>query len=360
MQLANPAAEELLDFSFQGKVGSPLPELIAHEGLFRMLSDIARGRGPSTIEIDRDGSRLYVSASTIKLSGKPAPQGWVLVMRDITHVKRLDELQTEFVDYVTHDMKTPLTYVRGYASMLKNETSSEHQIEYVEKILKGIDDLTQLINELSELAKVSNRIGMTMTPCSLVNVVSDVVDTMRTYAEGKGLTFLVDLPADVPNIVGDPDRLKRAIRNLVDNAIKYTMPPGWVKVSIQNLSSSVVVVVADSGIGISQADRRRIFEKFYRVRRRETLHIHGTGLGLALVKEVAEQHGGQVWVESEVGAGSVFYFSIPKDRRLSDVLEEAPFLWHRPKTWDVSNDAPTAVPAERPRRADSPAGRDPS
>lgn len=326
LQLANPAAEELLDFNFQERVGTPLPELISDDSLFRMLSDIARGRGPTTIELERDGRRLYVSASPIRLSGKNTPQGWVLVMRDITEWKRLDELQTDFVHTIAHDMKSPLTFVRGYASMLRDEAASERQLEYIEKILKGIDDLTQLINELTELAEVSNKIGMTMTPVQLITLVSEVAENMRTYAEGKGLSFLMELPADVPMVIGDPERLKRAIRNLIDNAIKYTMAPGWVKVSVQELASAVVVKVADSGIGISQADRRRIFEKFYRVRRRETLHIHGTGLGLALVKEVAEQHGGQVWVESEVGVGSIFYLAIPKDRRLADVLEETTFL----------------------------------
>lgn len=354
LQLANPAAEELLDFNFQERVGTPLPELISDDSLFRMLSDIARGRGPTTIELERDGRRLYVSASPIRLSGKTTPQGWVLVMRDITDWKRLDELQTDFVHTIAHDMKSPLTFVRGYASMLRDEAVSERQLEYIEKILKGIDDLTQLINELTELAEVSNKIGMTMTPVQLVTLVSEVAENMRTYAEGKGLSFLVELPADAPMVIGDPDRLKRAVRNLIDNAIKYTMAPGWVKVSVQEMASAVVVKVADSGIGISQADRRRIFEKFYRVRRRETLHIHGTGLGLALVKEVAEQHGGQVWVESEVGVGSIFYLAIPKDRRLADVLEETTFL--RPTGTPAPAREP-APPASHPVNPPRPSSR---
>jgi PAS domain S-box-containing protein len=207
LQLANPAAEELLEFNFQERVGTPLPELISDDSLFRMLSDIARGRGPTTIELERDGRRLYVSASPIRLSGKTTPQGWVLVMRDITDWKRLDELQTDFVHTIAHDMKSPLTFVRGYASMLRDEAVSERQLEYIEKILKGIDDLTQLINELTELAEVSNKIGMTMTPVQLVTLVSEVAETMRTYAEGKGLSFLVELPADAPMVIGDPDRL---------------------------------------------------------------------------------------------------------------------------------------------------------
>lgn len=323
LQLANPAAEELLGIDLAKVYQKPLPTIISDENLFRMLSDIARrGRSTATTELQRQGQRLYVSASPILLADRQSPQGWVLVMRDITDVKRLDDMKSDFLETVAHDMKSPLSYASGYAGLLMDESLSKTQLEYVEKIRKGIDTLTQLINELSDLGKIANRVDMTMSPCQLVNVVREVVDNYRPYVEDKGLTFHAELPADLPMVIGDNRWLKRAVSNLVDNAIKYTMSPGWIKVSVQELSSSLGVIVADSGIGISPANRRRIFEKFYRVRHRDTLHVQGTGLGLAMVKTIAEQHGGQVAVESELGAGSVFYLTLPKERPIADFLDE--------------------------------------
>ena len=326
LQLANPAAEELLQFELATAHKKPLPAIISDENLFRMLSDIARrGKGTATTELERNGQRLYVSASPIQLNGRQSPQGWVLVMRDITEVKHLDDMKSDFLETVAHDMKTPLTYIKGYAGVLLGESLNETQIQLVEKIRNGIETLTQLINELSELSKITNKVGVTMSPCQLVTIAKEIAESHRCYVEDRGLVFHTEFPDDMPTVIGDTRLLRRAISNLVDNAIKYTTPPGWVKISVQEFSGSVGVTVADSGIGISPANRRRIFE-FYRVRHRDTLHVQGTGLGLAMAKTIAEQHGGQVSVESELGAGSVFYLTIPKERPLADLLDEDGFF----------------------------------
>jgi PAS domain S-box-containing protein len=333
LQLANPAAEELLAFRLKDCVGKPLPAVFNDSRFYKMLSDLSRGNGPAAVEIERDDRQLYISASMITLQPegaarpdtqrRPEPQGWVFVMRDVTDRKQLDAMKSDIIHTIAHSMKSPLTWVRGYASLMKTAGPvTDKQEEFIQKVLKGIDDLTQLIDDLLGLGEISNRVGLTMTPCQLVNIAAEVADGQRSYAEGRGLNLITDFPPNIPSVVGDPRWLRQAIRNLVDNAIKYTNAPGHIRVSVQDTPNSVIVVVSDTGIGISEADRRLIFEKFYRVRRKETLHVHGTGLGLALVKKIAEQHGGQVWVESTEGKGSDFYLSIPKDRPISEVLGE--------------------------------------
>ena len=253
-------------------------------------------------------------------------------------------MKSDFLDTVAHDMKTPLAYASGYAGILMDESLSKAQLEYVEKIRKGINQLTQLINELSELGKISNRVGLTMSPCQIVNVAQEVAESCRPFVEDKGLVLHTELPANMPMVIGDARWLKRAVNNLVDNAVKYTSPPGWIKISVQEFASSIGVTVADSGIGISPANRRRIFEKFYRVRHRDTLHIQGTGLGLSMVKSIADQHGGQVAVESELGAGSVFCLTIPKERSIADLLDkDNPFF-------DNPTDSAGAARQESPSR----------
>ena len=313
-----------------------------------MISDVSRDAGPSSVEIERDGRRLHISTAKITLADQSLPQSWVFVMRDVTSVKDKDAMQTDFLGTLSHSMRSPLQFVRGYASMMKQAgPTTSTQDDYVKKILKGIDDLTRLIEEQLELDEISSGRGLTKTPCQLVTLAAKVVDAMTPYAEGKGLALRTDFAANPPQIIGDPMRLEHAIRNLVDNAIKYTNAPGWVKVTVQESPSSVLVSVSDSGIGMAQAEIHRIFEPGYRIRNRQTLHIHGTGNGLAIVKKTLEQHCGQVWVESQVGVGSTFHMALPKDRRLSDVLGETEEPARTPVQTPASDDK---VPAQRTTR----------
>jgi two-component system phosphate regulon sensor histidine kinase PhoR len=139
-----------------------------------------------------------------------------------------------------------------------------------------------------------------------------VVDNVRARVEAKGLTLDLETPDDLPPLVGDEILLRQAVTNLVDNAIKYTPAPGSVKVGVTTQDSYLVIWVKDTGIGIAPADQRRLFEKFYRIKRRDTISIKGTGLGLAIVKSIIERHNGRVRMESQLGQGSTFYIALPQ------------------------------------------------
>jgi signal transduction histidine kinase len=188
---------------------------------------------------------------------------------------------------------------------------SDKQRDYIQKILEGIEQMNTLIGDLLNLRRVEAGVGIRQDPCRLGLILVEAVDAMRARASAKNISLQL-LPAEgAPTVLGDRILLRQAVNNLVDNAIKYTPAGGEVLVSLDTLDQEVVIRIKDSGIGIAPGDQVRLFEKFYRIKRRETGNIKGTGLGLALVKSIVERHGGRVRVESTINEGSTFYIELP-------------------------------------------------
>jgi len=169
-----------------------------------------------------------------------------------------------------------------------------------------------LIDDLLDLGRIEAGVGIAREEVSLAWVATEVVDSMRTQAREAGLKLELDVNSK-RMVQGDSRLLKHAVTNYVENAIKYSPPPCTVRVRVEENDRNVVIRVSDTGIGIAPSDQAQLFEKFYRVKRRDTLDIKGTGLGLAIVKSIVEWHGGHVGVESQLGKGSTFYLEIPFD-----------------------------------------------
>ena len=319
--LINPAAQEVLGLDALA-YGRALVEL----GLPEALSDAWRrpvedSHTPASVEIPlADGRTFYASLAPIKI-GAGQMIGRVAVMRDITHFKELDEMKSDFVATVSHDLRAPLTFIRGYATMLMMVGElNEKQHDYLERILEGIEQMSALISDLLNLRRIEAGVGIRQELCPLGLILVEAVDTMRARATSKGISLRLDPTEGAPEVTGDRTLLRQALGNLVDNAIKYTSVGGEVRVGLQlsNSDQEVVVYIADDGVGIAPEDQPRLFEKFYRVKRRETGQVSGTGLGLALVKSIVERHGGRVWVESQLDTGSTFFVALPLS------TEEAP------------------------------------
>lgn len=313
--LANPAAEQAFGIKATEVVTHPpLAQAIANEHLEQLFTRLAGDREAIVEEIPLpDGRTLYASAATIA-DGDGRAIGRVAVMRDITALKELDAMKDEFVATVSHDLRSPLTFMRGYATMIPIIGGlNEKQREFVDKIIGGIDQMSELIDDLLSIGQIEAGIGIEMAPCEVGSLVRTVVAELSGLAEAKNLKLQVELPPNLPPIVGDGALLKRAVSNLVDNAIKYTSE-GSVTVRVRERDSFLVVSVSDTGIGIAPADQIRLFEKFYRIKRRDTIRIKGTGLGLAIVKSIAERHNGKAWVESKLGEGSTFHLALPKEQ----------------------------------------------
>ncbi|MBI3762517.1 MAG: HAMP domain-containing protein [Chloroflexi bacterium] len=308
--LLNPAAEAAFGLMSRPATGRPLQEVIDRPELTEVL--LGAPGSPERREVPLpDGRTLYASASTI-VGGEGAALGRVAVLRDVTHFKELEQLKTEFVATVSHDLRAPLTFMRGYATMLPMVgTLNVKQKDFADKIIVGIEQMTGLIDNLLDLNRIEAGVGLVREACRIDELIKTAVEPLRGHAVNKQLALNVELPRNLPSISGDPTLLRQALANLVDNAIKYTPQGGSVKVVGELRDENLILAVSDTGVGIAQADQVRLFEKFYRVKQRDTMHIKGSGLGLAIVKSVAERHGGRVWVESRLGRGSTFYMAIP-------------------------------------------------
>jgi signal transduction histidine kinase len=291
-------------------IGRPIQEVVTHADLLELLAQPTEGRVSSREITLPNGKIYYGSVSPVIADGKLV--GKVCIMRDITYYKQLDSLKSDFVATVSHDLRSPLTLMRGYATMLQMVGDlNEQQKTYANKIVLGVENMTRLVNNLLDLGRIEAGIGLQVEKVTAGEVVSQVIASLQPQASQKNLQLTLETPDQAVPVEADRALLQQAVYNLVENAIKYTPSGGQVKINLRAASSGVALEVRDTGIGIAPLDLPHMFEKFYRSGRREAYQQRGTGLGLAIVKSIAERHGGRVWVESQLGKGSTFYFELP-------------------------------------------------
>jgi signal transduction histidine kinase len=263
-------------------------------------------------EIVLADKRTYLAtASSVMVEGQQI--GRVCIMRDVTHFKELDIQKSEFVATVSHDLRSPLTLMRGYATMLDMVGElNEQQQGYVKKIISGVENMSRLVNNLLDLGRIDLGVGLQVENVSVLDIIESATSALQLQAAQKNIDLIVELSKDMPNTVeADQALLHQAVYNLVENAIKYTPDHGSVTVRTSSQPGFLIFAVEDTGIGIAADDLPRLFEKFYRGKQREARAQHGSGLGLAIVHSIATNHGGRIWVDSVVGEGSTFYLQIP-------------------------------------------------
>ena len=308
--LANPAAKRALGAAAGGAEGQPTERVIGQHELQQLLRELESDKKSAEVVMP-DGKIYYATASAVMAEGRPV--GRVCVMQDVTHFKELDSLKSDFVSSVSHDLRSPLTLIRGYTTMLGMVGElNEQQQGYISKIVVGVESMTRLVSNLLDLGRLGAGVGLRIEKIAPFEVVDAAVKTLQLLADQKSIQLVVQEAADMPlALMADRALLQQAISNLVENAIKYTPREGRVTVSVKSLPDSTLFEVQDNGIGIPPADQPRLFEKFFRGSSREARAERGSGLGLAIVRSIAEKHGGKVWVESVLGKGSTFFLLIP-------------------------------------------------
>ncbi|MFZ5817736.1 MAG: two-component system histidine kinase PnpS [Bacillota bacterium] len=314
--LMNPAAEQMLGVTAREAVGKDHLEVTHHFDLDEKLQQVLRTGEGASLEIRRARPETQILEARLAPAGREPERGVLLVLRDITRSRQLEQMRTEFVASVTHELRTPLTSIRGFAETLLEGALDEPETSrhFVTIIKRESEHLGALIEDLLDLSRIeSGKFRMKREKVELQSLVPETVGRLAQKAETNGIELTMEVPAGLPAIPGDRDRLAQVLINLVDNAVKYTPAGGQVKVTARDEGSQVRISVADTGVGIPQLDLPRIFERFYRVDKARSRATGGTGLGLSIVKHIVEAHRGSITVQSQVGVGSTFTILLPKD-----------------------------------------------
>jgi PAS domain S-box-containing protein len=311
--LLNPAAETLFQVTYQQCRGVPLAQVVQSDELMNLWEN----RNSNQAEWTTSDDRTYVPRSEPVYDPSVQVTGWVVILRDVTHFKKLNRNQSEFTRIVSHDLRSPLTSMQGFASMLELQMVgelNEKQAHFVEKILSGIAQMTTLVDNIQDAGRYDPETGfyeMSRSQCDLKEIVQRIIDNHLMPAEKGELKLSWFVADDIPIINADIHMLERAITNLIDNAIKYTPNGGKIDVRVERQDDHIILSVSDTGLGISPENQRHLFERHVRIARKEHKKIKGSGLGLFIVRSVAQRHGGTAWVRSVENEGSTFYMSIP-------------------------------------------------
>ena len=334
--LFNAAAERILDLARSEAMGRTIREML---GLY---GSQARDWMEAIHEWEDDpesyvreeflAAQLDIEERVVSVHLAPVLMGreffgTVSVFRDVTAEVEADRAKTEFVSMVSHELRTPMTSIKGYADLLLMGSAGvlgERQEKFLTIIRNNVDRLTTLVDDLLDISRIeSGRLDLEPEPMEVQEAVDRVITSMQARADEKALSLRSDMPAELPTVDGDMDRVVQILTNLVGNACQYTRSDGEIVVSARRRNGEVEISVRDTGVGIGLEDRERIFDRFFRADDPVVQGTSGTGLGLAIVKSLVEMHGGEIWVESELGKGSVFTFTLPtQDGDVPDTREE--------------------------------------
>lgn len=234
---------------------------------------------------------------------------------EIEKLKEQEEFRREFLGNLAHELKTPIFSIQGYILTLLEGGLEDKKMNriFLERANKGVDRMTRLVEDLDTVTEIeSGRITLNQTSIELVGLIQDILDSFEIKAKRKKVSLSLISDFDSKNVFCDKDKIEQVLINLINNSINYGSENGWTKVKLFDTEDHVLIEIADNGIGISKEHLSRLFERFYRVDKSRARHAGGTGLGLSIVKHIVEAHQQKIGVRSELGKGSVFYFSLKK------------------------------------------------
>ncbi len=321
----NPALERMFGVTRAETRGRQSSDIFGHAELNKLVSTVLATRAGLEDEIilAPGGRCLHVEASVA--GGQQDNEACVvLVFHDITELRRLEKIRKDFVANVSHELRTPLTSIKGYVEALLDggKDDPETSVRFLDIILKQSDRLNLILEDLLQLSKIeSGQVQFKHEPLHIGSVIERTIAMIKPLADKKQHQLISQVSSDLPLINGDQERLVQVLANLIDNAIKYTPERGQITVAARRIpavktktevqNDGIELSVADTGIGIPEQDRPRVFERFYRVDKARSRELGGTGLGLAIVKHIVEGHGGQVFVEANKPTGSRFVVRLP-------------------------------------------------
>ena len=307
IQFTNPAAGRL--FQTSNLINRSITEVVRHHQLVEAWRRCQKTRELQSETVEVPTRHQYLQLVVIP---DRHSSGSLLLVQDLTHIRRLETVRRDFVSNLSHELRTPLASLKALTETLQDGALDDPPAarRFTDQIQTEVDALTQMATELLELSRIeSGRLTLDLTPVAPSDLLSSASRRMQLQVERAGLSLRVECGKDLPNVKIDPQRLEQVLVNLIHNAVKFTKPGGEVVLGVEAGIGEVRFAVRDTGIGIPAEDIPRIFERFYRVDKSRT--GSGTGLGLSIARHILEAHGGKIWAESVEGQGSSFFFSIP-------------------------------------------------
>ncbi len=311
IELTNQAALRMFNSTSENVLGNSLVEMVRNHQLVEMWQKCQSTGQQQIIPFETSPNRLYLQGILSPLAHN-MPGSTLIILQDLTRMRRLEMIRRDFVSNVSHELRTPLASLRALTETLQEGALEDPPAarRFLLRMEHEIDNLTQLVQELLELSRIeSGKVPLKQTLVTPCDLVTPAVERMQMQAERAGLQLWLDCPTELPRVNADRIRMEQVLVNLIHNAIKFTLPNGEIKITAHQDENMVVFVVSDTGVGIAPEVLPRIFERFYKADRSRS--GGGTGLGLSIARHLVEAHGGRIWAESEVGKGSTFFFSLP-------------------------------------------------
>ena len=308
IQFANPAAKRL--FETPDPIQRTVTEVVRHHQLVDAWHRSRQNKELQTESVEVPARRQFLQLVVIPDKNTA---GSLLMVQDLTRVRRLETVRRDFISNISHELRTPLASLKALTETLQNGALSDSEAgpRFLSRIVTEVDALTQMTQELLDLSRIeSGQVGLNLAPISPGKLLISACDRMKLQADRAGLALRVECSDDLPDIRADQNRLEQVLVNLIHNAVKFTRPGGEVVLLAESASDGIRFGVKDTGIGIPAEEVSRVFERFYRVDKSRS--GSGTGLGLSIARHIVEAHQGRIWVDSIEGRGSTFFFTIPK------------------------------------------------
>lgn len=287
--------------------GEPVQQVLSHPDMHALFKR-AKKKPLKYHEINIDDDRVF-NAQYSFIDGI----GAVITMQDVSYLRQLDKVKSDFVHTVSHDLRSPLTSVWGYAELIRRAGSlNDSQEEYLDRIRSSVESITVMVNDLLDLSRLEAGFDMRRELVLLENILTYTIDSLESQFKLAEIRVNAKIAPGLPFLRANPIRLRQLLENLIGNAIKYTPKGGVVNIVLKAENDQVILMVEDSGMGIPINEQNRIFEKFYRATNVSD-GTEGTGLGLAIVKSIVASHQGRIWVESAEGQGAKFFVVLPAD-----------------------------------------------
>jgi signal transduction histidine kinase len=316
--LVNAAAEQLEDLISPENLDSGNGGFILSEKLTSFIQNEAE-KGDAAEELILENGHTYL-VSLSDVSTEELKGGMVCVLRDITEYKKLEKLKSEYVATVSHDLKNPLGMMRGYATMIQMVGDlNEQQKTYTAKVIEEIDNIARMADNLLDVGRMDSGVDLQIEKISPSLLIDDVIALLQPQAMNRKVQILKELTLSQElTLEGDRTLLQRALYNLIDNAVKFSPISGHVNLRLDSKDKEITFVIQDHGPGIAPLDLKTIFDGYTRAGKSETSGQRATGLGLSIVRSVADRHGGKVWAESNLGKGSTFFLQVPQRQSLKN------------------------------------------